>query len=343
VSILRFNDQPAPASSERTVDSVQGIYSAFYGLRERPFDLTPNPRFLFLSTRQREALSNLRYGLSTPRGFTLLLGEAGCGKTTVIHAVLAELNETNNRCVFVSNPTLTRSEFYAYLARGFGLSQMAAESKAQFLEELRRDIEQRLAEGGLTGLVIDEAQSLPHELLEEIRLLGNLETPSNKLLNIVLSGQPELADRLNDSSLRQLKQRIALRCELAPFDVVETSSYIAGRLRIAGGLPDQIFTREAVIAIYDATGGLPRTINVLCDNALIGGFAGQVKPVNSRIVGEVVRDFDIRPQTAVVASGDDDLESRSEQNAPRDREIVHASAQPTPGPVAHPKKRFGFF
>jgi general secretion pathway protein A len=277
--------------------SVKPIYGAFFGLKERPFDLTPNPRFLYLSARQREALSNLRYGLSTARGFTLLVGEAGCGKTTILNAAVGELSSnTAIRCLLLTNPTLNRTEFYEALTRGFGLSDAAATSKTRFLEELQRDLHEGFAAGRLTGLVIDEAQSLPHDLLEEIRLLGNMETATDKLLNIVLSGQPELADRLNAPSLRQLKQRITLRCELAPFNLEEACSYIAGRLRIAGGMPGDIFSQEAVIAIHKASQGNPRIINVLCDNALISGFAMQVKPIVSRIVEDVCREFNVRSQ-----------------------------------------------
>jgi len=269
------------------------MYGAFYGLKEPPFDLTPNPRFLFLSPRQREALSNLRYALATSKGFTLILGEAGTGKTTLVRTALAELGDTPSRYVLVSNPTLGRTEFYEFLAREFGLSEEARTSKTRFLSDLQESVEARFAAGGLTGLIVDEAQSMPHELLEEIRLLGNIETTTTKLLNIVLSGQPELADRLNEASLRQLKQRIALRCELKPLTLDETAAYISGRLRIAGGSPGDIFTRETVIAIHDASAGIPRTVNVLCDNALIGGFAAQVKPIPVEVVEDVCRDFDL--------------------------------------------------
>ena len=269
------------------------MYGAFYGLSEPPFDLTPNPKFLFLTSRQREALSNLRYALATSKGFTLILGDAGTGKTTLVRTALAEMVDTPSRYVLVSNPTLARGEFYEMMAREFGLSEHARRSKTQFLLELQRDVEARFASGGLTGLIIDEAQSMPHELLEEIRLLGNIETTTTKLLNIVLCGQPELSARLNQPSLRQLKQRIALRCELKALNLDETAAYVSGRLRIAGGLPGDIFTRETVIAIHKASAGIPRTVNVLCDNALIGGFAAQAKPIPVGIVEDVCADFDL--------------------------------------------------
>jgi general secretion pathway protein A len=272
------------------------MYERFFGLRERPFDLVPNPRFLFLTARKREALANLRHGIGSPRGLTLLLGEAGTGKTTLIQALLAESTKATE-CVLLSNPTLTRSEFYEFLAEAFKLPEDAGSSKARFLFEFRRQLLERHANGRLSALVLDEAQSMPSELLEEVRLLSNIETTTVKLLNVVLAGQPELAARLNEPSLRQLKQRIALRCELAPFDFQETASYIAGRLRIAGGDPATIFTREAVLRIHDVSGGVPRTVNVVCDNAMITGFAAQVKPIARALVDEVGRDFDLQTRS----------------------------------------------
>jgi general secretion pathway protein A len=270
------------------------MYEAFYGLAERPFDLTPNPRFLYVTPRQKEALANLRFGLTTARGLTLFLGEAGAGKTTLLQAMLAELASTPHQVVLISNPTLTRNEFYQHLAQSFQLSASAAESKTHFLFELRRELVERSKIGCCTSIILDEAQSAPYHLLEEIRLLGNLETETTKLLNVVLSGQPELAERLNEPSLRQLKQRVSLRCELGSFDLRNTASYIAGRLRIAGGNAADVFTQKAVIEIYEFSRGLPRTINVIADNSLIGGFATQVRPVTSEIVREVCADFDIR-------------------------------------------------
>ena len=269
------------------------MYEDFFGLNERPFDLAPNPRFLYMTGRQWEALSNLRYGLTTPRGFTLLLGEAGTGKTTLIQAALAELEPESVKCLVLNNPTLNRDEFIEFLADGFELSAESRQSKTRFLIELREHLQTRHKAGQLCALVLDEAQSLPYELMEEVRLLSNTEAASHKLLNVVLAGQPELADRLNEPELRQLKQRISLRCELGPLDFRETAAYIAGRLKIAGGNPAEIFSREAVGAIHEASRGVPRVINVVCDNALIGGFATQARPVPRSIVLEVTRDFDL--------------------------------------------------
>lgn len=307
----------------------QPLYGPFFGLLEAPFDLTPNPRFLFLTPQQREALSNLRYALATSKGFTLILGEAGTGKTTLVRTALAGIRDTPSRYVLVNNPTLGRQEFYEFLAREFKFSAQATVSKAAFLAELQKDVETRFAIGGLTGLIVDEAQSMPHELLEEIRLLGNIETATTKLLNIVLCGQPELAERLNDKSLRQLKQRVSLRCELQPLSLGETASYISGRLRIAGGAPRDIFTRDAVVAIYEGSSGIPRTVNVICDNALIGGFAAQLKPVPVETVQEVCRDFDLSLRPAVAAT--------VESSPPRDEVSAVRPLVADPLPVRPPK------
>jgi type II secretory pathway predicted ATPase ExeA len=332
------------------------MYEAFYGLRERPFDLVPNPRFLYLAGRQREALSNLRYGLTTPRGLTLLLGEAGTGKTTLVQSALSELAEGAVKVVLLSNPTLTRPEFYEFLARAFALSEGAAESKTRFLFELRRVLQDRQVAGTLSALVIDEAQSVPYELLEEIRLLSNIETTTTKLLNVVLAGQPELADRLNESSLRQLKQRISLRCELTAMDLNETASYIAGRLRIAGGRPEQIFTREAVGVVVQQSSGIARTVNVVCDNALIGGFAAQVRPISAAFVEEVCRDFDLTgPGDAAAVKRAEETEHQSKNGVPALAAVAAGAAAREPeagqdaeasapmfGAVSR-KRRFSFF
>ena len=312
----------------------------------------PNPRFLFLAGRQREALSNLRYGLTTARGLTLLLGEAGTGKTTMLETVVAELVTEGVRFVRLSNPTLTRAEFYEFLTRTFGLPDDAVDSKTRFLFALRRELQERHAAGVLSALIIDEALSVPYELLEEIRLLSNIETTTTKLLNVVLAGQPELADRLNESSLRQLKQRISLRCELKPMDMSETASYIAGRVRIAGGRPEHIFTREAVGAIFDASQGIARTVNVVCDNALIGGFAAQVRPISVAFIEEVRRDFDLKsvepakPETELPDATAGHTATVAQFPTPAAEEPSRGDEAAQPPPMfgaARRKRRFSFF
>jgi general secretion pathway protein A len=275
------------------------MYEAFYGVRERPFDLTPNPRFLLLTGKHREALSNLQYGLMSRRGLTVLVGEAGTGKTTLIRAAVGEFESRGAVIAYLNNPTLTRQEFCEFLTSAFRLDPAAAHSKTRLLTELAAALEKFRAADVLTGLIIDEAQVLPDELLEEVRLLANIETATDKLLPIVLAGQPELADRLNQPSLRQLKQRVALRCQLNGLDSKETAEYIAGRIRIAGGNSVLVFTRQAVEAIHAHSAGIPRLISVICDNALISGFAANRRPVSRDIVEDVCRDFDLTPRSAV--------------------------------------------
>jgi type II secretory pathway predicted ATPase ExeA len=287
------------------------MYQRFYGLRELPFELAPDPSFLFMSSRHGEALSNLEYGLYSAKPVTVLTGEAGTGKTTLLRAALQSERCRNVRCLYINNPALTRNEFVETLARRFALSDAAAKSKAVLLGELEVMLGERRAAGEITALVVDEAQSLSVELLEEVRLLANFETSTDKLLPLVLAGQPELADRLNDPSLRQLKQRVALRCEITAFDLQETAAYIATRVRRAGGEASRLFTREAVTLIHEYSRGIPRTISVICDNALVSGMALGRQPVDRAIVLEVSHDFDLQalsvgrePEVALLAPQD---------------------------------------
>lgn len=273
------------------------MYEKFFGLRERPFDLAPNPRFLLLTETHREALANLEYGLTGRKGLTLLVGEAGAGKTTVIRAALAEWEKAGHFVALLNNPTLTRDEFLEFLAASFKLPAEAGTSKTRLLAELTALVTARHQRGLITGLLIDEAQSLSTELLEEVRLLVNIETNSDKLFQVILAGQPELATRLNEPALRQIKQRVALRCRLATLTVREAAAYVAGRIQVAGGVAGQVFTREAVQLIHEHSGGIPRVISVICDNAMLAGFAADRRPVTSDIVEEVCRDFDLRKLT----------------------------------------------
>ena len=268
------------------------MYQDFYGLRALPFELTPDPKYLFLTPRHREALSNLEYGLSSAKPITVLIGEAGTGKTTLLRAALASDRCRSVRAVHLNNPALTRAEFVELLARSFGLSSKAMESKATLLSELEQVLVERRARGEIVGLVIDEAQSLSADLLEEVRLLANIETPTEKLLPLVLAGQPELRERLNQPELRQLKQRVTLRCEIGAFTLEETASYIATRVKMAGGEPLQLFTREAVLLIHERSRGIPRVISVICDNALLTGFGLGRRSVDRVMVLEVTRDLD---------------------------------------------------
>ena len=293
------------------------MYERYYGLRERPFDLTPNPRYLFLSTMHREALSNLHYGISGRKGITVLIGEAGTGKTTLVHTALEQQREDNTCAVYLSNPLLTRGEFFEFLAWGFGLDAGAETSKTRFVLELTRTLQARQEAGGTSALIIDEAQCLPYELMEEIRLLANIETTTDKLLPVVMVGQPELADRLNEPSLRQLKQRVALRCKLPALDAPETAAYISNRVHVAGGNSDQLFTATAIDTIFEHSRGIPRTVSVICDNALLSGFAADERPVSRETVLEVCRDFDLPSSGAPAASMTPPLPAAAAGAAPR--------------------------
>jgi type II secretory pathway predicted ATPase ExeA len=243
-----------------------------------------------------------------------------------VRAALASCGGQDNRHVYVNNPTLTRKEFMEMLALSFQLSAKAATSKTHLLLELEALLTRQTST--VAALIVDEAQSLPDELLEEIRLLANIETTTRKLLPVVLAGQPELATRLNQSSLRQLKQRVALRCVLAPLTLRETVAYVSRRIRIAGGEMASCFTDEAVQAIHARSGGIPRTVSVICDNALITAFASDEKPVSRQTVLDVCRDFDFQPA------------AESEERRPpapaeaRGRVSIWQSPPPAPEPVA---------
>ena len=307
------------------------MYLDFYGLRELPFELTANPEYLYLTAGHREALSNLQYGLATAKAVTLLIGEAGTGKSTLLKAAVSSDRCRHVRSVFLNNPTLTRDEFIEVLARSLNLGDQAARSKAALLPELENVVLQRRSSGDITALVIDEAQSLSLELLEEVRLLANIETNAEKLLPVVLVGQPELAERLEDNSLRQLKQRVALRCEVTPFELAETAGYIASRIRTAGGVASRLFTREAVMLIHEYSRGIPRTISVICDNALTHGPALGRQPVDGDMVVEVCRDFRLRngrSETPVVPP-----------SAPTGLDTVQTASLPAPGESDGPRFR----
>ena len=274
------------------------MYESYYGLNAPPFELTANPRFLYLTARQREALSNLQYGLLAAKSLTVLIGEAGTGKTTLIQAAQDSERCRHVRCVYLNNPVLTAEDFVRTLASRLDLGDEAAASKSVLLERLEPALRERRDRGEITALVVDEAQSLSVDLLEEIRLLANIETPTSKLLPLVLAGQPELGARLEQPELRQLKQRVTLRCELAPFELTDTAGYIASRIVTAGGVPSRLFTQEAVMLIHEYSRGIPRSVSVICDNALVSAMALGRSLVDRALVLEVCRDLRLTPGQA---------------------------------------------
>jgi type II secretory pathway predicted ATPase ExeA len=302
------------------------MYEQFYGLVARPFDLTPDPRYLVLTSGHREALSNLEYAIASRKGVTLLIGEAGTGKTTVIRAAVAK-QPARTHCVHLHNPALTKVEFVQMLAARFSLSERARTSKTDLLLELEQLLRRRHDAQETTVLIVDEAHSLPSDLLEEVRLLTNIETDAEKLLSLVIAGQPELASRLSEQSLRQLKQRVALRCELRPLNPCESAAYLAKRITVAGGVPAQLFTREAVVLVHDYSRGIPRTINVIADNALLGGFAKEQRTVTRQLVREVCGDFDITAPPLAVREESAGVPSPRSSNAltPFERHVVDSA------------------
>ncbi|PYV42342.1 MAG: general secretion pathway protein [Acidobacteria bacterium] len=268
------------------------MYEAFYGLKEKPFNLTPDPRFIYFTEKHCEALANLVYGIRERKGFLVLSGEVGTGKTTLVNALLDTLERTGVLSAFIFNPILSSTEFLEYLLADLNL-KCDARSKSQSLIKLNSLLLERYRLGQITVLIVDEAQNLSAEILEEIRLLTNLETATEKLLQIVLVGQPELSLKLNSPELRQLKQRISLRCTLDPLTLSETKEYVRTRLEIAGLPAQQIFSESSIGEIYGWSGGIPRLINTICDNALLTGYACDSKTIGIEIIREVSEDLEL--------------------------------------------------
>ncbi len=268
------------------------MYKKFFGLRENPFNVNPDPRYLFLTEHTQEALSSLTYGIQKRKGFILLSGEVGTGKTTLVNKLLEWLHREGVSTAFLFNPRLSVTQFFDFVMADFGLT-CESRLKSQVLMRLNHWLLERYRAGETAVLIIDEAQNVSLQLLEEIRLLTNLETSTEKLLQIVLSGQPELDYKLKQPELRQLRQRITLRCKTHPLTQSETHGYITRRLSIAGadGLP--VFTPEAVEVVHRYSRGIPRVINLLCEHALISCFADQQRPVPADTIETVAREFEL--------------------------------------------------
>jgi type II secretory pathway predicted ATPase ExeA len=256
-----------------------------------PFGASPDPRFLYMMPQIREALACLQYGIAARKGFVVLTGEVGTGKTTLLRAVLSSFAKDRVSTAFVFNPRLDVLDFLEFVLTDFGIPPQVR-TKSGMLLQLNRWLVERYTEQGLCAIVVDEAQNLSLDLLEEIRLLTNLETSSDKLVQIVLSGQPELEVKLRDPSVRQLRQRVALWCRTNPLTAEETEAYIAERLRIAGA-PQPLFKPDAVELVYRYSKGIPRLINLICEHALITAYVEQIKPVPARILRQVVSDLDL--------------------------------------------------
>jgi general secretion pathway protein A len=274
------------------------MYKAFYNLKRNPFEITPDPSFLFPTKRHNEALAALYYGVRRHKGFVVLTGEVGTGKTLLLRCLLELLKRNNDvEYAYIFNGKLTPVEFLQYVAGDLGLPAVG-KNKSELLLQLARYVIARSQKQLTTVLVVDEAHHLSADILEEIRLLTNLETANQKLLQILLVGQPELDDKLDSIELRQLKQRIALRSHLAALDLSETKGYIERRIQLAGSPhATKLFPQETVVAVYRHCGGIPRLINTICENALIAAYSKQAAIVTPEIIDAIAADFRLGVQT----------------------------------------------
>jgi general secretion pathway protein A len=284
------------------------MYKSFYGLKENPFNVNPDPRFLFLTKQIEEALTGLMYGIQTRKGFITLTGEVGTGKTTLVNRLLDWLHHRKARTAFLFNSRMNSSQLFDFILAEFAIP-CDSKSKSQQLMKLNHWLLDRYRMGETVILIIDEAQNLTYPVLEEIRLLTNLETSTEKLLQIVLSGQPELEEKLKLPQLRQLRQRIMLRCKTAALSKEQTEEYIVERLRIAGASGDLIFSAPAVDAIHIYSLGIPRVINLLCEHALVNGFVEQQRPIQPKIVEEVAREFQLDEVEPIAPNGGSKIDS----------------------------------
>ena len=270
------------------------MYRPFYGLKENPFSVSPDPRYLFVTKQIEETLSGLMYGIETKKGIISLTGEVGTGKTTLVNRLLDWLNQRGTKSAFLFNSRMNSSQLFDFVLAEFDIP-CESRSKSQQLMKLNQWLLERFRAGETAVLILDEAQNLTFPVLEEIRLLTNLETSTEKLLQIVLSGQPELEEKLNLPQLRQLRQRIMIRCKTSHLTKEETHDYIIERLRIGGAVAGQpaIFTPAAMDTVHLYSLGVPRVINLLCEHSLINGYVEHQRPIQPKIAEDVAREFQL--------------------------------------------------
>ncbi len=267
------------------------MYEQFYGLKQKPFEITPDPRFLYMSEQHREAYAHLTYALNESKGFTVITGEVGTGKTTLIQMLMSRL-DGHTRTAHLFNPKLSTRDFLKYICHDLGLKTEGLTTKGELITLLHSFLLECYARNERVILIIDEAQTLSPNLFEEVRLLTNLETPKSKLLQVILMGQPELDKILADQRFRQLRQRISVRYYLKPLNRKETKEYIEKRLKVAGARDVNLFDEGAVREVHRRSNGIPRLINVLCDNALVTGFVEEKPIIDRGIVREVAKDME---------------------------------------------------
>ena len=266
------------------------MYTAFYGLREKPFALSPDPRFLFLSQSHREALAHLLYGIDEGEGFIVITGEVGTGKTTLCRTLLQRL-DPSTEVAFLFNPALTPHELLQAICVEFALGTGSG-SRRELVDDLNAFLLEKNRDHRKALLIVDEAQNLSAETLEEVRLLSNLETETSKLIQILLLGQPELDAKLASPELRQLRQRITVRWRLGPMTAPETREYVVHRLRVAAGGDRPIFAERALGEVHRHSRGVPRVANMLCDRALLAGYASQAPQISAAMVSEAAREIE---------------------------------------------------
>src|SRR5271167_283625 len=268
------------------------MYKSFFGLKESPFNVNPDPRYLFMTRQIEETLTGLMYGIQTRKGFITLTGEVGTGKTTLINRLLEWLHQRKARTAFLFNSRMNTNQLFDFILAEFDIA-CDSKSKSQQLMKLNHWLLDRYRSGETVVLILDEAQNLTFPVLEEVRLLTNLETSTDKLLQIVLSGQPELEDKLKLPELRQLRQRIMLRCKTTPLTKEQTHDYILKRLKIAGAGDKPIFSVEAMDAVHIYSLGIPRVVNLLCEHSLVNAYVDQQRPIKSKRVEDVAREFQL--------------------------------------------------
>jgi len=266
------------------------MYQEFFGLAEAPFNVNPSPRYLYLTKELREVLAALMYGVSNRKGFVTLIGEVGTGKTTLLNRFLELLSQPQIRTALIYNSRINSTQLLEFILTKFQIS-CESDSKVQRLVRLNQWLLERYQAGESVVLVIDEAQNLSLPVLEEIRLLTNLETPEDKLLQVILSGQPELDAKLNQPQLRQLRQRVGVQCKTSPLTSEQTHEYIAARLRVAGASGEPIFSPKAINLIYKFSRGIPRLINLVCEHSLVHGYVEGQRPIEPAIVEKTAHEF----------------------------------------------------
>ncbi len=266
------------------------MYLNFFGLREQPFNITPDPRFLFLSPSHREAMDSLLYGVLERKGFIEIIGEVGCGKTTLCRALLSQLGH-QVQTALILNPSISETQLIRAILRDLG-GEPKSWRRLDLIEQLNAFLLDLLQRGVNVAIIIDEAQTLAPAVMEQIRLLSNLETDDQKLMQIVLVGQPELERRLREPGLRQLRQRIMVRAEIRPLEASDTVAYIAHRLHVAGAGPEVRFMPEAVTMVHRASGGIPRLINKICDRAMLAAYCRESRTVEESDVTAAVHELE---------------------------------------------------